>query len=373
MDRPTTPESLPSPPDPADVMSPPRGGDQSRPESPAGDPSGSRGSVAPAEDVWAAAVSHPRPTEPRTAAGRQTAGEDPHARAFAFEERLRRAHPWACVTYLLTAVNVVVYVAVARAGGEWVTQDAARLFDWGAAYGPSTFGEAPWRSVTSLFLHGELGHLAGNMCLLLAVGRLTERLLGPAAYLGVYLAAGIGGGYLAVAWYPTSVQYGASGAVMGVYGALWGCYLRGCRVVPWRVVGRCGALLLLAVMILADDWLSLNGSFFAHAGGAALGFLAGCLLGPSLRVRSEGLWGGSPNPNDGERVPGPSGGGRTRCCGRPPSPPWRGRRRSAPCTSPSGPPATRGRASARSGRRWTASGYSWRSTTGPSGGGPTAT
>ncbi|MEK6858380.1 MAG: rhomboid family intramembrane serine protease [Nanoarchaeota archaeon] len=79
------------------------------------------------------------------------------------------------------------------------------------------FGE-PWRFVTAIFLHGDLGHLLYNMFALLFFGGVLERLVGGKRFLLVYFVTGIGANLFSVFFYPSSL--GASGAIFGVIGAL---------------------------------------------------------------------------------------------------------------------------------------------------------
>jgi membrane associated rhomboid family serine protease len=208
---------------------------------------------------------------------------------FSFLLRLRRLHPYPLVTPLLVVVTAGLFVYLAIKTGRWLEFDTVLLLDWGATYGPLTLGGDPWRSLSSVFLHVGLAHLFVNLCFLLLVGSLAERLLGSSAFLGVYLFTGLGAGLLSLGWFPMSVQVGASGAVFGTYGALIGCCLRGFRIVPHQVLGRhLAILLLLTGFILLDEFLMLRQSLVVHLGGALCGFAAGLLLGPSCRLRGRG-------------------------------------------------------------------------------------
>lgn len=81
----------------------------------------------------------------------------------------------------------------------------------------------------SMFLHGNLLHLAGNMVFLWVFGRALEEKLGHWPYLFVYLLSGICGTlvyhFTTAAFIPEALgwpAYGASGAIAGLLGAfLW--------------------------------------------------------------------------------------------------------------------------------------------------------
>ena len=77
----------------------------------------------------------------------------------------------------------------------------------------------------SMFLHGSLDHIIGNMLFLWVFGRAIEDALGPRVYLGAYLLCGIAATLLyhimTMQFSPDAMQvpsFGASGAIMGVLG-----------------------------------------------------------------------------------------------------------------------------------------------------------
>lgn len=137
------------------------------------------------------------------------------------------AHRVPVLNYGLIAVCVAVFLWQLSAG------DAGyeRLI---AAYGftpASVFGggssafagtSAGWITVaTSMFLHGGLLHLAGNLLYLWIFGNNIEDAMGHARYLLFYLACGIGAALSEGAIYPGSEvpMVGASGAISGVLAA----------------------------------------------------------------------------------------------------------------------------------------------------------
>ncbi len=73
---------------------------------------------------------------------------------------------------------------------------------------------------TSMFLHGDLTHLLGNMVFLFIVGVAVESALGSFWYLLLYLATGLAGDALHMIVHPASTMpsVGASGAISGLMG-----------------------------------------------------------------------------------------------------------------------------------------------------------
>jgi membrane associated rhomboid family serine protease len=75
--------------------------------------------------------------------------------------------------------------------------------------------------LTSLFLHGGVLHLLGNMWFLYIFGDNVEGQLGHLRYLVFYLLCGLAAGasHLALNWHSNVPTIGASGAIAGVMGA----------------------------------------------------------------------------------------------------------------------------------------------------------
>lgn len=97
--------------------------------------------------------------------------------------------------------------------------DAACRSTWA----PALFPDKPvlLAAVTSIFLHGGLLHLAGNVLFLWVFGNNVEERFGHLRYLVFYLAAGVAAvvGHVAVQPSSSVPVVGASGAIAGVMGA----------------------------------------------------------------------------------------------------------------------------------------------------------
>jgi membrane associated rhomboid family serine protease len=214
----------------------------------------------------------------------------------AFENRLRAVSPYVPVTVVLVAVNIVVFALMALNHQRAVHFNPDILVHWGADYAPKTFAGDWWRPLTSTFVHGGLGHLAGNLFFLLLIGPLVERLLGSARFAVVYLFAGFGAALLALGASPAVPGCGASGAVYGVYGAFLGCYLRGLRAIPAGIFLRSvGLFVLFALVNLLLDYMEEKSSFVAHLAGLVFGFAGGLLFGHVLGPRK--TWDKDPGPS----------------------------------------------------------------------------
>jgi len=135
-----------------------------------------------------------------------------------------------------------------------------------------------WRIVTSAFLHGGLLHIGVNMFSLWVLGRFIEAAAGSPRMLAIYvvsmIASGLGVVYLSPATNAMIPTLGASGAIFGLFGALFAIGFK---------LGPPGMQLVRAnIGILV---LNLLFTFFvpgiaweAHVGGLIVGFLFTLLI-----------------------------------------------------------------------------------------------
>jgi membrane associated rhomboid family serine protease len=150
--------------------------------------------------------------------------------------------------------------------------------------------------LTSMFLHGDLMHLVGNMAFLFIVGVAVERALGGASFLLLYLAAGAAGTALHFAVNPASTvpSVGASGAISGVMGAFTVVFgLRQVNFFYWLLFlfgfRRMRGIVMLPVWIgweLLQYATDRDGpvGYMAHAGG----LIGGAVLGLAAAGRASG-------------------------------------------------------------------------------------
>ncbi len=139
----------------------------------------------------------------------------------------------ASINTFLIAANLLVFAYELRLGaaaGEFMFAYGmvpARLIGLGLDRWPAALWIA-LTLLTSLFLHGGLLHVAGNMLYLYIFGPVVEQRFGHFRFLWFYLAAGVAAG-LAMVWMePRSGTpvIGASGAIAGVLGAYFVLYPR---------------------------------------------------------------------------------------------------------------------------------------------------
>lgn len=104
--------------------------------------------------------------------------------------------------------------------GLWHSDNSVQMA-WGANFGPATKDGQWWRLGTAMFLHFGVLHLGMNMVALWDSGRLVERILGPGRFAFLYITSGLSGNLLSlVVQGDRAISGGASGAILGIYGAL---------------------------------------------------------------------------------------------------------------------------------------------------------
>ncbi len=166
---------------------------------------------------------------------------------------------------------------------------------------PSELGAPPALEtiVTSMFLHGGILHLVGNMLYLFIFGAAVEEAMGHLRYLLFYLICGIASALAMAAFTPHSTVpvIGASGAIAGILGAYFVLYPRAkiSTILPIFILMyfvEIPAIVYLLIWFVAQLYAGLSQNpevaggvaWWAHVGG----FLVGMLVGPMLATRASG-------------------------------------------------------------------------------------
>ena len=187
------------------------------------------------------------------------------------------------VTYAVIAVCAVVYalqlIPTYLPGGA-ALPNVTGLFSYAPAYTSSWFASfEPWRMLTSSLLHSPSSavHILFNMVALWFIGRVVEPAIGPLRY-GLLLLLSAFGGSVAVLYLtdPLTPTVGASGAVFGLFGALF---------VLLRSTGaQTGGLVALVVANMVIGFIpGLNISWQGHLGGLITGVLAALVIAKAPR------------------------------------------------------------------------------------------
>jgi rhomboid protease GluP len=210
--------------------------------------------------------------------------------------RLLKPGP-APMTWLLIGLNVAAYLLQLLLAQQAAKQGVpAEQADMGAALvlganEPSlTLGKHQlWRVAASAFLHFNLLHLGMNMLALFSLGSILERLAGPWRLLALYLVAGVAAGALSAQLHaPGEVSLGASGAILGLAGALMAPKWRRAASFPQGLAERLHQWLFRSLVLTFGLGLGLAAfgtpvfDNAAHTGGLLCGFAIGYLWPPFL-------------------------------------------------------------------------------------------
>lgn len=187
------------------------------------------------------------------------------------------------VAFAAMLANVVVFIVMCVRGVSAFAPSGQTMYDWGGLLGRSLRRE-PWRLGTSMFLHAGVLHLAANLTGIWLIAGVSEAVLGSAGLAAVYLFSGLAGGFINAWTQPDVAAVGASGAIMGMYGAL----ITQIRLHPASVPEAVRRRLHVKVGVVAGLTLLPGIATRELALGAHLGgFAAGCAAAWILDRRPE--------------------------------------------------------------------------------------
>jgi rhomboid protease GluP len=128
-----------------------------------------------------------------------------------------------------------------------------------------------WRYVTSVFMHGDFGHLLFNAFAIFVFAAPLERFLGHFRYLVLFLVSGVFGNVFTQLFYTHEVQsVGASGAIYGVFGAFLYVMLFHRRAIDDNSRRTLQTLLIIGFVF---SIIVPRVNVYAHLGGLAAGFV----------------------------------------------------------------------------------------------------
>ena len=220
------------------------------------------------------------------------------------------------VTVTLIALNVIAYFIFQEGrlglpedgGGDWPVNIYAlipcELSGEGECF-TQPGGPSPATTVlTSMFMHGSILHLGGNMLFLWIFGNNVEDSMGPVKFVLFYLLGGVAASALQIAVDPDSniPNLGASGAVAGVLGGYLLLFPRA-RVITVIFIIFFFTIIELPALLILGFWFvqqvlfgyfDLNSAgegggvaYFAHIGGFAFGMLAIKLFADDRKRRGQ--------------------------------------------------------------------------------------
>lgn len=172
-------------------------------------------------------------------------------------------------TFVLLGIIIAIYAGQFLSGG--------LLTQWFLYWPPLTALE-PWRMITTIFVHSSSSvfHILFNGYSLFILGTLVERLIGPGRFVTLFMFSGFGGSVLVLLLSPTSAVVGASGAIFGLFGALF--------VIQRSFGGANMQLLIVLALNLVMGFIVPGISWQAHIGGLITGAIVANIM---VKTRGE--------------------------------------------------------------------------------------
>jgi membrane associated rhomboid family serine protease len=171
------------------------------------------------------------------------------------------------ITYVLIALNVLVYIGSSASGQAVTGSSGGSVYDRFALDAADVAHGDWWRLITSGFLHYGLFHIGFNMYALFWLGRMIEPALGHVRFGAIYFTSMLTGSLGALLITPNGLTAGASGAIFGLLGAA--VAMSRARGISVMATGIGPVILLnLVITFLPGSGISIGG----HVGGLIGGF-----------------------------------------------------------------------------------------------------
>ena len=167
------------------------------------------------------------------------------------------------VTYTLIALNIVLFLVQQASATFEIRFALLAKTPYASPYAGVAHGEY-YRLLTSMFLHSGVLHILFNMWALYVVGMPLEAMFGRVRYTVLYFLSGLTGSALAYLLSdPQTATLGASGAIFGLFGALF--------VVARRLNFDIRPIGFVIVLNLVLTFTVPSISWQGHVGGLAAG------------------------------------------------------------------------------------------------------
>ncbi|MBN2533351.1 MAG: rhomboid family intramembrane serine protease [Spirochaetales bacterium] len=207
-----------------------------------------------------------------------------------YREYLKQITPHIYSTPLLIIINTLIFLLMSFSGVSIFTPELTKLLPWGIKYTPLILDNNEWwRLFTCMFVHIGIFHLIVNMTVLWIIGNIAERSYGSIAFTLIYLVSGLAGNVASLFLNAFVASAGASGAIMGITGALIPFMINKDLALPQHFTRR------TAVLIILISGMSLGSGFImnyidnaGHIGGFLAGIGTGFILRKPLTPVDEG-------------------------------------------------------------------------------------
>jgi len=173
-------------------------------------------------------------------------------------------------TFVLISLNILFYLYTSVAGGNFLNTNFNMIVTYGQVNFEVLQG-AYWQLLTSMFVHANIAHIAGNVLFLLIFGLRSEEMFSLPEYLAIYFLGGLTGNLLSLLLLqPDIPSVGASGAIFALFGAAT-IYAR--RSLSQSIIG---ALIYAFFLLFLSSGPGVNN--FAHIGGLVAGLVIGYIV-----------------------------------------------------------------------------------------------
>ncbi len=185
------------------------------------------------------------------------------------------------ITRFLIFINVIAFLWEIRVAGPGMLSafgggNIDQVLQEGSLYPAAVLQNHEWwRILTSAFLHGGIIHIGVNMFSLWVLGQFIESIAGSTRMFIIYMLSLIGAG-LGVIYFspPEAYTVGASGAIFGLFGALFAIGFKLGKPGMQLVRDNIGILVLNLFMTFTIASISKS----AHIAGLITGFVVTYLI-----------------------------------------------------------------------------------------------
>lgn len=180
------------------------------------------------------------------------------------------------VLFIMKAIASIIYFSYLLVNKESLSQIENLYFYLGGNNRELILNNQYWRLISHQFVHASFFHLFFNMYALAYIGLMVEHKLGVRKYLTIYLLSGICGGVLSLLFHLEGYMVGASGAIMGLFGAFIALLLSNAFEKNATRALLISTISVTLLMLLSG--LRGNTDNAAHIGGLVSGFLITYIL-----------------------------------------------------------------------------------------------
>jgi rhomboid protease GluP len=186
------------------------------------------------------------------------------------------------VTWVVCAACIVVYLVLITQAG----REETPLPPWAYASADEVWDGNYWATLTTVFVHTEIWHLALNVYWLWVLGGATEKAIGPLKYLALICFAGFVSSAIQLGA-SGDTGIGASGVVYAIFGFMWVSrrhYQDFAQAVPVQTAALFAVWLLVCIVVTRAGLYPIGNA--AHVSG----LLCGAGIGLAAAHKKAAAW-----------------------------------------------------------------------------------